>query len=185
MNTSKPSREIFLAGNQVLQTHTFSNPPLNPALPLLLPNPLPLLPRQPLQPLKIAPASLKPLRINIPNGQIRADIRLLRTQPILHRPAQSQEFPEVRAEPRYLEVFVPRRSQQFHVVQGGAWVDGVDAARDVVFVPAAAGVFPDGVFDPFLQRLVCVCFFSCLFSRGRATSGIGNVVSLGLLGRAR
>ena len=39
-------------------------------------------------------------------------------------------------------------------MQRGAWVDGVDAAGYVIFVPAAAGVFPDGVFDPFLDVLV-------------------------------
>lgn len=33
-------------------------------------------------------------------------------------------------------------------------IDGVDAAGGVVLVPAAAGVLPDGVFDPFLDVLV-------------------------------
>jgi hypothetical protein len=39
-------------------------------------------------------------------------------------------------------------------VQRRAWEDCVDAAGFVVLVPAAARVFPDGVFDPFLRVVV-------------------------------
>jgi hypothetical protein len=125
-------------------------PPLNPLLSLNLPLSIPLLPNQTLQILHITTTSRIPLRINILQAQIRAAIRLLRAQTVLHRPAQSQELPRVLAEPLDSEVFVARDFEQFHVVHRRARVDGVDAAGFVIFVPAAAAVFPDRVFDPFL-----------------------------------
>ena len=124
--------------------------PLNPLTTLNLPPPLPLLLSNLLQILHIPTISLPPLRINIPNTKIRAAIRLLVTKTVLNRETQSQELPRILPEPLDFEVFVARNANEFHVVQRGAREDCVDAAGFVVFVPAAAGVFPDGVFDPFL-----------------------------------
>jgi hypothetical protein len=126
-------------------------PPLN-FLPLHLPPLLPRLLGQLPQILHISSTSLIPLRIHILDTKIRTTIRLLRSQPILHRPSQAQKLPRVLAKVRNLKVFVAWDAEQFHVVQGGTGVDGIDPTGDVVFVPAAAGVFPDGVFDPFLGK---------------------------------
>lgn len=54
-------------------------------------------------------------------------------------------------------------------MQRGARIDCVDAAGFVVLVPAATGVFPDGVFNPFLEELELVMLCNVL---GRGTRSV-------------
>lgn len=143
---------IFLGFASEQETNL--KPPLNPLATLNLLPPLPLLLGRLLQILHIPTISLPPFRIDILNAQIRATIRLLVTKTVLNREAQPQELPWVLPKSLNLKILVPRDADQFHVVQRGAREDCVDAARLVVLVPAAAGVFPDGVFDPFLVVFV-------------------------------
>lgn len=128
--------------------------PLNPRTTLSLNPLLPLLHSSLLQLLHISTISLPPLRIDILRTKIRAAVSFLRTDTVLDREAQAQEFPRIFPEALDFKVLVARDADQFLVVQRRAREDCVDAAGLVVLVPAAAGVFPDGVLDPFLVFLV-------------------------------
>ena len=127
--------------------------PLNPRTTLSLNPLLPLLRSGLLQLLHIPTISLPPLGVDILRTKIRAAVSFLRTNTVLDREAQAQEFPRILPKALDFKVLVARNADQFLVVQRGAWEDRVDAAGLVVLVPAAAGVFPDGVLDPFLVFL--------------------------------
>lgn len=113
-----------------------------------------LLPR-----LWVASERFDPFGIHFFHLYVRRQIIALRTLlPICHRPPHPQVRPRVAVIVGDVEILVARTGYRADVVQRGPRPDGVDAARFVVLVPAAAVLGPDGVLDPLgggggLERL--------------------------------
>ena len=97
---------------------------------------------------------LHPLRIDILDGQIRANVLFIDQRP---HSAHAKESPLIllgRTQILDLKILIPRRANGLDVMERTARPDGIDPSRLVVLIPRATLLHPDRVAHPLLAVLV-------------------------------